>query len=84
MAVWWGITPGLKDNPCTLPLNKNIKDSVGVACSVWVERKDGIWLQGKGGEYLFDTYCSKESRRDLLAIEEIEPNGYMKEGKFYM
>lgn len=84
LTVWWGIKPELKDSSCTLPLNKNIKDALETACSIWIERKNGIWLQGKGGEYIFDTYCSKELRRDLLEIKEVHPNGYQKEGAFYM
>ena len=84
LTVWWGIKPELKDSSCTLPLNKNIKDALETACSIWIERKNGIWLQGKGEEGIFDTYCSKESRRDLLEIKEATPNGYQKEGAFYM
>ena len=84
LTVWWGIKPELKDSSCSLPLNKNIKDALETACSIWIERKNGAWLQGKGGKYIFDTYCSKESRRDLLEIKEINPNGYQKEGMFYM
>jgi len=32
-----------------MPFNKNIKYALGAACSVWGERKEGVWLQGKGG-----------------------------------
>lgn len=49
LTVWWGITPELKDSSCSMPFNKNIKYALGAACSVWGERKEGVWLQGKGG-----------------------------------
>ncbi len=84
LTVWWGIKQGLIDSSSSLPSNRNIKDALQTACSIWIERKNGIWLQGKGGEYLFDTYCSLEVRRELLSIEKVEPNGYRKEGEFYM
>ncbi len=83
LTVWWGIKQGLIDSSGSTPLNRNIKDALQAACSIWIERKNGIWLQGKGSEYLFDTYCSREVRPELLSIKEVEPIGYKKEGAFY-
>lgn len=83
LSVWWGIKTGIKDSTCGLPLNTHLIDALEVACSVYIERKDGAWMQGEGGHCLFDTYCSKTARDDLLSIGEIDPSGYAKEGKFY-
>ena len=84
VTVWWNIKEKCKDNESTTPLNKNFKEALDVCCSGWLERKDGLWLQGKKGNNLLDTYCCKEARNDLMLIPDVIPNGYNKEGKFYM
>ena len=32
---------------------------VGAVCSAWVEIKNGLYLQGKGGDHIFETYTCK-------------------------
>jgi hypothetical protein len=83
ITVWWGIKAGCEDSSATMPLNRDLRDAVDVCCSAWLERKDGLWLQGEGGDYLFDTYCARSAERELMAIPVIQPNGYQKEGRFY-
>jgi len=85
ISVWWGMKETCKSNnfESTRPLNKKLSDAVDVCCSAWLERRNGFWLQGKAGDYIFDTYCAKHAEFDLKNLPDVIPNGYSKEGKFY-
>ncbi len=84
ITIWWGIKPACVDVPTTKPFNRNMVDALDVCCSGWLERREGIWLQGYGGDFIFDTYCAKSAELDLFSIPEIETNGYNKEGKKFI
>ena len=81
VTVWWGLKQKCIAGSTTLPLNKNLRDAIDVCCSAWIERQNGKWLQGYGSEGIFDTYCARSSEKDLQNIPDIEPVGFLKEGK---
>jgi hypothetical protein len=83
ITVWWGIKSECEDIKATKPLNRDLRHALDVCCSAWLERKDGLWLQGREGQFVFDTYCARSAEKDLLAIPAINPKGYQKEGNFY-
>ncbi|MDY0201880.1 MAG: hypothetical protein RBR40_12930 [Tenuifilaceae bacterium] len=82
ITIWWGVKSTCKDSIATLPLNKNKKDAFDACCSGWLEREEGIWLQGYGRQGLVDTYCARSAEEELFAIREIIPLGYNKEGLY--
>lgn len=81
ISVWWWIKDKLKDSITSKPLNRNLIDALDVCCSWWLDRKDWTYLQWFKWESIFDTYCSRNSEKDLLSIPRIEYKWYKKEGK---
>jgi len=84
ITIWWGVKPECKDSQTTKPLNRNLKDALDFCCSAFLERKNGLWLQGKHGKQLFDVYCARSAESELLSIPNIKPNGYKKERNSYL
>jgi len=84
ISVWWGLKPKCIDTEDITPYNTNKKDAVDACCSGWLERKDGVWLQGQMESGLVGPYCAKSAEAELFAIEDVKPLGYNKEGKYYM
>jgi hypothetical protein len=84
ISLWWGIKRGCKMSTETKPFNSNLRDALDVCCSAWLERRKGFWLQGTGGDHIFDTYCARSAEADLNRIPIVEPSGYKKEGKFFL
>lgn len=82
-TVWWGLKPKCKISSTTLPLNKTISDGLDAACSCWIERKDGAWIQGKGAEGVYDEYMSRDAMRVLSEMPPVEPKGFKTSGSFY-
>jgi len=84
VTIWWGIKSNCKDSNSTKPLNKKINAALDACCSGWLERKDGLWLQGKDGDPLLDAYCSATADEELNSIPKISGKGFNNEGKFFM
>lgn len=71
-TVWWNIKPELLDSRSRLPENEPLSKGLDIACSGFLERKDGLWIQGMGKRGLLDTYCARHAEGDLFAIPAID------------
>lgn len=86
ISVWWGYKPqeipedaNSKEPTSTLPKNEIVDAMV----SGWIERKTGLWIQGKGTEGLFNAYCSRDARQELEVIPKYESAKIKRTGQFY-
>ncbi|RLB81907.1 MAG: hypothetical protein DRH24_08535 [Deltaproteobacteria bacterium] len=83
ITVWWGVPENITSIRFS-GRSRKLYTSMDFRCSAWLERKDGLWLEGIGGEGFFEKYCSRRASCDLFKIPEIVPNGFKKEGKYYL
>jgi hypothetical protein len=69
-----------------MPLAKSskYKDFVGVLCSIWVERKDGKYLQTKNGKHIFESYIRAHDKKALCLIPDCIPLDFEITGRFHM
>ncbi|MDY6993383.1 MAG: hypothetical protein SVR94_12395 [Pseudomonadota bacterium] len=84
ITIWWGIKEKCVDSEATRPLNKHLIDALDVCCSAWLERRTGKWIQGRGGNSIFDTYCVRKAEAELRNIPVVQCIGYKNEGKFFL
>ena len=96
LSVWWdlnmarhpqarGVGRCRESFSAPTPLASRIRfpEFVGATVSCWVERRTGLWIQGKGSAYLFGRYVRRETRDALEAIPDPVPLGFKLSGKFY-
>ena len=57
---------------------------VGATVTAWLERKNGLYIQGSGNKGLTETYMRQTDRSQLQALPTPVPKGYRAEGKFHM
>ena len=71
---------------CTTPLAARTKYPifVGARASAWLERRSGKYLQGKGRDYIFDTYVRRGELSRLQKLPIPVPMGYAAEGRFHL
>lgn len=55
----------------------------GIEVLGWIERQDGVWLQGKGRSGMVVRYTRKD-KTILEAMNDPIPNGFNAEGGFYL
>lgn len=94
ISVWWKIdvetyvrtrSAGMSPFRTTLPIarKKQYPRLVGVTGSVWLERKDGLFIQGEPPR-LFDVYTRKGEAEELRKVPWEEPNGFEISGNYYL
>lgn len=84
-SVWWGYKcDDMPTNMASMPSTKaELNKYLEVCCSGFLERKDGLWLQGKDKQGLCDCYCAKSAMGDLYRIPEYNSSSIKKSGRFY-
>lgn len=86
VSVWWGykLQEIPKDASCQEPLSILPKNKIYDACvGGWIERKEGLWIQGKDPRGLFSKYCSITAETDLVKIPAYNSKKILRTGKFY-
>lgn len=84
LTVWWGYRLSeVINNHTSFPLGEK-KDAFDAMVGGWIERKDGLWLQGKGVKGLVNAYCSRDAQQDLSEIPTFESAKIGRTGKFYI
>ncbi len=90
LTVWWNYD--ISKDPRSKERNEfqyppahksRYSEFVSIVASIYLERKDGKWLQGRGSDYINKTYTRKGDLEILKAIPDPTPNGFLAEGKFY-
>lgn len=86
ISIWWGYQSNELPSTTSEPLCRKNRYSeiLEVCCSGWLERKEGKWLQGYGPKGIFDTYCAEKAVIELKNIPQIIPNGFFREGKYFI
>lgn len=86
ITIWWGYkldkvpeNAECADPLSTLPKNKIHDARVGG----WIERKDGIWIQGYSDYELSSNYCSVMAKKDLEKIPVFMSQKIQRTGVFY-
>lgn len=94
IAIWWdfdreryeGYWPqgqAHKYNSAGLLVPKNLRSQmVGATAAGWLERRDGKWLQGKGGEAILWRYLRTGSKELIDNLPTPAPLGYATSGRF--
>ena len=79
-SVWWGYKcDEMPTNMASMPSTKEeLNKYLEVCCSGFLERKDGLWLQGKDQQGLCDCYCAKSAMADLSRIPEYNSSSIKK------
>lgn len=86
VSIWWGYklqdipnSPSCHEPLSNLPKNKQVDVLVGG----YVERKDGLWLQGDKSKHLYPKYCANSAQKDLEKIPAYKSSKILRTGKFY-
>ena len=84
-SVWWGYKcDEMPTNMASMPSTKEeLNKYLEVCCSGFLERKDGLWLQGKDQQGLCDCYCAKSAMADLSRIPEYNSSSIKNSVRFY-
>lgn len=86
VTIWWGykLDNIPEDAQCAEPLSTLPKNKIHDArVSGWIERKDGLWLQGKNS-YGLSIYCANSAQGDLERIPVYKPDKISRTGKYYI
>lgn len=66
-----------------MPAARKRAQFVGATASVWLERKDGLFIQGAPAP-LFDVYTRKGVEKELSEVPWEEPRGFKISGDYYL
>ncbi|MHA6689445.1 hypothetical protein [Devosia sp. A449] len=93
ISVWWRFdyeaycrrASPIANFATTLPAASRTRypQFVGAAASVWLERKDGLFVQGTPA-LLFDVYTRKGVEKELSELPWEEPRGFKISGDYYL
>lgn len=87
VSVWWGykLQEIPKDASCQEPLSILPKNKIYDACvGGWIERKEGLWIQGKDPKGLFPKYCAQTAELYLSKIPPYKSNKIARTGKYFI
>ena len=97
ISVWWkydhskhpqanskGMAQESFSTPSPLAKRQHYPKFVGVVCSAWLERDNGIYIQGQGNDHIFKKYTRKNELEYLKRLPNPIPNGFKPEGRFHM
>ena len=97
VSVWWNYDHsknpkadscgGAKEQFLALsPIAKrrHYRKFVGATVTAWLERKNGLFIQGIGRNGFIEKYMRKTDRSRLQALPTPVPQGYRAEGEFHM
>ena len=71
ITIWWGYKLDTipEDPRCATPISVLPKNKIHDArVGGWIERKEGLWIQGYSGHELSSKYCSVLAEKDLEKI----------------
>ena len=83
ITIWWGYKLDTipEETQCSEPLSTLPKNKIHDArVGGWVERKNGLWIQGYGGRELSSKYCSVLAEKDLEKIPVFKSNKIQRTG----
>lgn len=94
ISVWWKFNidaylrrPPARMSPfvATVPVasRKRYPQFVGATASVWLERRDGLFIQGHPSR-IFDIYTRKGEVDELWEIPWEDPRGFKISGNYYL
>lgn len=84
ITVWWGYKLS-KVIDCHNILFSGAKNKTTDAMvGGWIERKDGLWLQGVDSKSMVNMYCSRCVQQELDNIPTFESAKIGRTGKFYI
>lgn len=87
VSVWWGYKlPKIPQNAsCPTPLSILPKNKIlDVLIGGWIERKEGLWIEGKDAKKLSPKYCARTAEQDLSEIPPYKSNKIARTGKYYL
>lgn len=87
VIVWWGYKLSVipRDVSCSEPLSGLPKNKIADALvGGWVERKDGLWIDGKKLEDFSPHYCARTAEQDLVKIPPYKSNKIARTGKYFI
>jgi hypothetical protein len=94
ISVWWKFdvdsylrsrSARIKPFAATVPITRRTRypQFVGATASVWLERKEGLFIQGEPPT-LFDIYTRKEDVQEISEIPRQEPCRFGISGSYYL
>lgn len=87
VSVWWGykLQENPKDASCPKPISRLPKNKIlDALVGGWIERKEGLWLQGEREQMLLPHYCANSAQADLERIPIYESNKILRTGKYFI
>lgn len=84
ITVWWGYKLSKAIDCHNILFNGAKNKTVDAMVGGWIERKEGIWIQGVDSKNMVNMYCSRCTQQELDNIPTFVSAKIGRTGKFYI
>lgn len=84
ITVWWGYKLSKTIDCHNILFNGAKNKTTDAMVGGWIERKDGIWVQGVDSKSLVNLYCSRCAQQELDKIPTFKSAKIGRTGKYHL